>query len=650
MFGDMNSSTHVDPTAGIPSPTEQGPRETLDKRAKSHDWAVGLGVSLETVCYSRDKHLPELFDELLSAVLDQKPDDPIAFMRAWLVYDTVGIMWRRAVGAIKAYTAECITVSPSPACVRATGKALRFVRKQLSIPRHPPIQRFVDADILADVVALGRCSDSDVALDALWSLTNVASGSAVHTQYIAECSAAIDLFADALLDTSQVWLQDLKDQACWAVGNVAGEGSRYRDILLSVPGLVGAVATRCSSPGTDVVHRRNALWTVSNLCRGKPPPPLEKIGPVLQHLKIVFETVTDEASLVDALWAVSYISDGSNDRIQAVIDSGVLNFIPALLKGYTLPPAPFDDGSSAPREHDYVQTPSIPVPPQAIGYMLKFVPPGKKLQDLMFLCKDWLYDVFLLDINLYNCARAPATQSVELQTPALRTCGNIVTGTDVQTDAALDLGLLPFLENLMVHAKRSIRKECAWTLSNITAGSTAQIDKVLAQTTLTQHVRDRIWADEPDVVKELTWAVANAFEGCQPHQVAPLLRAGFGTALLAGMVQPDAKAYTVALEGISSLLRHISSDSASPVRRSKDEMLALCRSIPATRPSLSSFAASVPKMAAADHMDFDRHFLALVSHARSTARDEIDTVVSQHYACVEAEIEPWLRDAESEDD
>ena len=41
--------------------------------------------------------------------------------------------------------------------------------------------------------------------------------------------------------------------------------------------------------------------------------------PVLQQL--IF--LNDEEVLTDACWALSYLSDGPNDKIQAVIDSGV---------------------------------------------------------------------------------------------------------------------------------------------------------------------------------------------------------------------------------------------------------------------------------------------------------------------------------------
>lgn len=65
------------------------------------------------------------------------------------------------------------------------------------------------------------------------------------------------------------------------------------------------------------------------------------------------------------------------------------------------------------------------------------------------------------------------------QTPTLRSIGNIVTGTDEQTQAVLDAGALPMLGDLLRHPKNNIQKETAWTLSNITAGKDTQIQEVI---------------------------------------------------------------------------------------------------------------------------------------------------------------------------
>merc|ERR1719359_420869 len=203
--------------------------------------------------------------------------------------------------------------------------AVQQFRKMLSVEKDPPIQQVINlGNAVPKFVELLRDSTRpQLQFEAAWVLTNIASGNADQTRVVVEMGA-LPLFVGLLTSTSD----EVKEQAVWALGNIAGDSTKYRDLVLKSDGLAPLLAVFRETDKTSMM--RNATWTLSNLCRGKPPPPFEWVSPALAPLaNLVYSS--DVEVLTDACWALSYLSDGPNERISAVIHAGVCRRLVELL-------------------------------------------------------------------------------------------------------------------------------------------------------------------------------------------------------------------------------------------------------------------------------------------------------------------------------
>ena len=315
--------------------------------------------------------------------------------------------------------------------------------------------------------------------------------------------------------------KDVSEQAVWALGNIAGDSSEHRDMVLSSDVLTNLRHLRdhciCAlnssvknTFGNDLTREqiklllqdsnclplidllRRISWTSRNLYRGTPQPDSKYIKDTIEMSNEMLK-IPDTDTIQEAAWGFGFLTDGDeekefSEKIRLIKECGAL----------------------------------------------------KRL-------------VECLDHFEYR-----------VRHPALRTLGNIVARSDEGTQDVLDMGicdkLLPLLDLkqyiLKLHGPGTgtLLKETCWVISNITAGTAEQIDCIIKSNVFPILI-NLVKKSPYEIRKEATWAINGATCGGSNRQVQYLAHKGVIPALISTLGRTESEILSIAMETLNNILK-----------------------------------------------------------------------------------------------
>jgi len=369
--------------------------------------------------------------------------------------------------------------------IAAALQATTQLRRMLSVEKDPPIEQVLKLNVLQRLVlyvSLGAVTpgqqmppeQAQLAFEASWAITNIASGNSEATNAVAN-AGAVPVFVNLLATADE----SLRDQCVWALGNIAGDGPVLRDLCLSENVMQALLYQFSLEPSQGLV--RNTTWAISNLCRGKPAPKFDRVSMCLEALAFLVRS-NDKATLSDTLWALSYLTDGDDSKIEAVIaQPGVCESVVRLLSHAEVS----------------VKTPALRV----VGNIVT----GNAKQTQA-----------IVDLQPFGAlAELLRSSKKSLVKEACWTLSNIAAGDYGQIQSLIDANLIPLLVEKMTTGEFDTKKEACWAVSNATTNSVA-LTRQFADRSVVQALVDMTACNDTKIVLVALEAIEHILKAGEP--------------------------------------------------------------------------------------------------------------------------------------
>ncbi|XP_045686037.1 importin subunit alpha-8-like [Phyllostomus hastatus] len=197
-------------------------------------------------------------------------------------------------------------------------QAAQAARRILSEQRNPPVKLMVKVGLIPRLVAFLRSSRAPcLQFEAAWALTSISAESSEQTHAVVEGGAV-----QALVELLSSPHMNVCKHAVLALGNIAGDGPEFRDVVISsnaIPRLLALISST-----TPVTFLQHITRTLSYLCQKEGLQPCQTaVKPTLSILSCLLWH-RDSEVLCYTCRALSYLTEVCDGHIGQVVDILVL--------------------------------------------------------------------------------------------------------------------------------------------------------------------------------------------------------------------------------------------------------------------------------------------------------------------------------------
>jgi len=146
-------------------------------------------------------------------------------------------------------------------------------------------------------------------IEIAWFLANLTAGSSDDTAYLVDQNIIPTLSQCLRFTTSE----DLQENAMWSLANISGESClSFRDKILA-ENVLNLVVREIYKTQKNTIYYRTAAWLISNLVRGKPFPPYEKIEKSFAALTHLID-YPDEVIQQHTLLSLAFLTEEATEN------------------------------------------------------------------------------------------------------------------------------------------------------------------------------------------------------------------------------------------------------------------------------------------------------------------------------------------------